>query len=174
MKDKLEVDDAGRLLLVSDVMRVPMILTTRDHITQIQKTHDRILGKEKMEEVMYQSGFESGYDFSTAIANMSALKGEEILNEYLRIASVRGWGRFNIIKTDIDVGEFIIQIHSSIAEEFQPGEGKVCHIWRGIFAGVVQKVVESLEKTGTLKSEEIKCMANGDPYCEIQVKMDYQ
>lgn len=173
LKDKLEVDEAGRLLLVSDVMRVPMILTTRDHMTQIQKSCEGILGKEKMMEVMYQSGFEGGYDFSTAIASMSELKGEQIFDEYLRIASVRGWGRFKMVKMDVDTGEFILQIQSSLAEEFQPGEGKVCHIWRGIFAGVVQTVLESLEKTGTLKSEETKCMADGDPYCEIQIKVDY-
>lgn len=174
LKDKLEVDEAGRLLLVSDVMRVPMILTTRDHITQIQKTCERVLGKEKMVEVMYQSGFEGGYDFSTAIGSMSELNGVQILDEYLRIASVRGWGRFKTVKADVDAGEFIIQIQSSIAEEFQPSAGKVCHIWRGVFAGVVQTVLESLEKTGTLESEETMCIADGDPYCEIQVKVDYR
>lgn len=173
LKDKLEVDDAGRLLLVSDVMRVPMILTTRDHISQIQMTCERVLGKEKMMEVMYQSGFETGYDFSTAIAGMSELEGVQILEDYLRIASVRGWGRFTVVKADVDAGEFIIQTHSSIVEEFPPGSGKVCHIWRGIFAGVVQTVLESLDKTGTLESEETRCMADGDPYCEIRVNVEY-
>ena len=173
LKDKLEVDEAGRLLLISDVMRVPMILTTRDHIIQIQKTCEKIFVREKMVVIMYESGLESGYDFSTAIASMSELKGVQILDEYLRIASVRGWGRFQLVKADVEGGEFVIQIQSSIAEEFQPGEGKVCHIWRGIFAGVVKSVLESLEKTGTLKSEEIKCLADGDSFCEIQVKVDY-
>jgi len=173
LKDKLEVDDAGRLLLVSDVMRVPMILTTRDHISQIQKTCERVLGEDKMVEVMYQSGFETGYDFSTAIASMSELEGVQILDEYLRVASVRGWGRFTVIKADLEIGEFIIQMQSSIVEEFPPSSGKVCHIWRGIFAGIVQTVLESLDKTGTLESEETRCMADGDPYCEIRVKVDY-
>ena len=169
LKDKLEVDEAGRLLLVSDVMRVPMILTTRDHITQIQKTCERILGKERMVEVMYQSGFESGYDFATAIASMSELKGVQILEEYMRLASVRGWGRFKKILTDVEAGVFTIQIQSSIVEEFPPGEGRVCHIWRGLFAGVVQAVLESLEKTGDLRSEETMCLADGDSHCEIRI-----
>ncbi len=173
LKDKLEVDDAGRLLLVSDVMRVPMILTTRDHLSQIQMTCERVLGREKMMEVMYRSGFETGYDFSTAIAGMSELEGVQILEDYLRIASVRGWGRFTVVKADLESGEFVIQTHSSIVEDFPPGSGKVCHIWRGIFAGVVQTVLESLDKTGVLESEETMCMADGDPYCEIRVKVDY-
>ncbi len=173
LKDKLEVDEAGRLLLVSDVMRVPMILTTRDHLTQIQKSGESMLGKERMAEVMYQSSYSGGYDFATAIASMSDLSGEQILDEYLRIASVRGWGRFNKIGADVERGEFIIQIESSIAEEFMPGEGKVCHIWRGLFAGVVQAVLESLEKTGTLRSEETMCLTDGDSLCEIRVHVDY-
>jgi len=128
---------------------------------------------EKMAEVMYQSGFDSGYDFSTAIASMSELSGGQILDEYLRVASVRGWGRFTVVKADLEIGEFIIQMQSSIVEEFAPGSGKVCHIWRGIFAGIVQTALESLDKTGTLESEETRCMADGDPYCEIRVKIDY-
>lgn len=173
LKDKLEVDDSGRLLLVSDVMRVPMILTTRDHIAQIQKTCEEVLGKEKMIEVMYQSGFDSGYDFSIALASMSELSGVQILEEYLRIASVRGWGRFIVEKADLESGEFILQLKSSLVEEFPPGSGKVCHIWRGIFAGVVQAVLESLDKTGVLESEETMCIADGDPECEIRVKVDF-
>ena len=169
LRDKLEVDEAGRLLLVSDVMRVPMILTTRDHIVQIQKACERILGSEKAGEVMYQSGFESGHDFATALAAMSKLKGEEILEEYLRIASVRGWGRFETVKADVSTGLFMVRVHTSIVEEFPPGKGKVCHIWRGSLAGVVQAILESLGKTGEIKSEEMKCMADGDPYCEIQI-----
>ena len=87
LKDKLEVDESERLLLVSDVMRVPMILTTRDHIAQIQKTCEKVLGKEKMIEAMYQSGFDSGYDFATAIASMS----DRYTSDYE--ASHRGHGK---------------------------------------------------------------------------------
>lgn len=173
MKDNLEVDEAGRLLLVSDVMRVPMILTTRDHLMQIQRSGERMLGKERMAEVMYQGGFSGGYDFATAIASMSNLEGEAVLDEYLRVASVRGWGRFKKMKADVEEGEFVIQIESSIAEGFPPGEGKVCHTWRGIFAGVVQAVLESLGKTDALRSEETMCMADGAPLCEIRVHVEY-
>jgi len=48
-------------------------------------------------------------------------------------------------------------------------QGKVCHIWRGFLGGVVQAILESLGKTGEIKSEKTKCMAHGDPYCEIQI-----
>lgn len=174
LKDRLDVDQDGRLLLVSDVMKVPMILTTRDYIIQIQKMCERTVGKEKMKKVMFQSGFEGGHDFASSLAAMSGLKGEQILEEYLRVASVRGWGRFEVIKADASSGIFVVRIHSSFVEEFRLGKGKVCHIWRGFIAGVVQAILESLEKVGTLKSEETECMANGDPYCEIRVKVTFQ
>lgn len=103
---------------------------------------------------------------------MSGLKGEQILEEYIRIASVRGWGRFEIVKADAGSGVFTVRIYNSFAEEYQPGAGKVCHIWKGTFAGVVKAVLESLDKKGEPKSEETKCMANGDEYCEIQVQVE--
>lgn len=108
-----------------------------------------------------------------AAAPFYCARAVQILEDYLRIASVRGWGRFTVAKADVDAGEFIIQTHSSIVEEFPPGFGKVCHIWRGVFAGIVQTVLESLDMMGTLVSEETRCMADGDPYCEIRVKIDY-
>ena len=161
--EKLRMDEGGRLLFG----RTPMILTPRFLFKYIQETLEELGGEGMVSTVMYRAGFKAGYEFAKEQAEMFELRGPEIFEKYLRIASTRGWGRFEILEFDTEDLRARVRIHSSYGEELKGRDKPVCHIWRGAIAGILQYIADSEGRKARIVGKEEKCVAKGDPCYEI-------
>jgi len=161
---KLKLDEEGRLVLDN----VPMIITTRRFIGLIQKIAEEVLGESGAATIMYRAGNQGGYHFAEAQARIFNLKGFEILDKYLSIASVRGWwSRYEVVERSEEPLRVVVRFYNTIAEEWGDVGRPVCHIWRGGLAGILRYMAESMGKKVDIRARETRCIAKGDPYCEI-------
>ena len=164
MFSSLKINGEGHLLY----QNYRMVLTTRNFIAFIQMAAEEVLGEEGARTIMYRAGFKSGYLFASHQAEVFGLKGREIMEKYLADASSRGWGKITILEFDEHAPSVKIKMEGSYAEEFGNVGKHVCHIWRGGIAGILQYITDKEERKLKIIAKENKCIAAGDPYCEIE------
>jgi len=161
---KLKLDDKGRLILGD----VPMILTSRDFLVNLQKTAEEVLGPMGTAALFYRAGFTAAYKLAEAQAKLFNLKGFAVLEKYLELASLEGWwGKCEIIERSEEPLKVVVRFYNSIAEEWGNVGRPVCHLWRGALAGILKYIADSTGKEIEVKVQETACMAEGDPYCEM-------
>jgi len=164
---KLDLDEYGRLVLGD----TPMVLTTRFFIAQIQKTAEEITGVNGAAALMYRAGFKGGYYFAERQAKLFGLKGFEILEKFISIASVRGWwSKYEIIEFNENPLRVVMRFYNTIAEEWGNVGRAVCHMWRGSLSAIMKYIMDSTGKQVKVVGKETKCMAKGDSYCEIIIE----
>jgi hypothetical protein len=81
-----------------------------------------------------------------------------------------GYGKFGFEATQVGDGKALIKIENSAiatayVQKFGKSKHPVCHIIRGGFAGGANKIINRND----LEVVETKCLAMGDPYCEVLV-----
>ncbi len=161
---QLREDKHGRLMLGD----VPMIITTREFLALIQKVAEEVLGEMGAATLMFRAGSQSAYNFAEAQARLYGLKGFEILEKYLEMASVRGWwGKHEIVERSEEPLRVVVRFWNTIAEEWGNVGRAVCHMWRGGLAGILKYIAKSAGKEVEIRVQETACIAKGDPYCEM-------
>jgi predicted hydrocarbon binding protein len=78
-----------------------------------------------------------------------------------------GWGRIEKALLREKTGEFIIRIYDNAFARGQHSQTPSCYFVKGYIEGLIEKLTG---KHAT--SEETKCMAKGDHYCEFQITLD--
>ena len=78
-----------------------------------------------------------------------------------------GWGRIERTLLREKTGEFIIRIYDNAFARGQHSQTPSCYFLKGYIEGLIETLTG---KHAT--SEETKCMAKGDPYCEFQITLD--
>jgi predicted hydrocarbon binding protein len=78
-----------------------------------------------------------------------------------------GWGRIEKTFLREKTGEFIIRIYDNAFAREQHSPMPSCYFIKGYLEGLIETLTG---KHAT--SEETKCMAKGDPYCEFQITID--
>ena len=76
-----------------------------------------------------------------------------------------GWGNFRVIEFNSQQKQLIMEVTSSpFAQASKPSEKPVCHLIRGVLAGLCEGIfrnkVDSIEET---------CLAKGDPVCRFKI-----
>lgn len=165
LKKSLILTDDHRLMLEA----VPMVLMPRWFFGAIMRCLEEAAGKEIAQKVYYDAAFEGAYKWGQAQA-AKGLKGREIMEQYLGSLSLRGWGGFEIIEMDLDEGRGLFRLHNSAtAKELGRGEGCVCYQMPGAMAGALQMILDQAGIDLRVKGAEVKCLAQGDSYCEYVV-----
>jgi predicted hydrocarbon binding protein len=166
MKKTLNLTHDNRLFMGT----VPMILTPRWVLVNIQKELEKIGGLSAAKKSYYRVGFDSGYHFSEILRKTGKLSGEALVRFCLNSISLRGWGKFNLIRLDPKKGIGVFRIRrSAMSEGFGRIGRTVCHIWAGALAGVVQETIDDQDLPLKVKGKEITCKSRGDRYCEFRV-----
>jgi len=161
---KLRLDDEGRLVLGD----VRMILTTREFVVSLQKVAEDVLGTMGAATLLYRVGFLSAYHFAEAQARLFGVRGLDILDRYLELASMRGWwGKHEVLERSEEPLRAVVRFYHTIAEEWGNVGRAVCHLWRGGLAGILKYIADSMGKEVEVRARETACMAKGDPYCEM-------
>jgi predicted hydrocarbon binding protein len=166
MRKALTLSRDHRLVL----HQVPMILTPRWVLVNIQKEMERMGGRKKAKEAYYQIGFDSGYNFSRLMRKTKKLSGEDLAWACLSSISLRGWGKFRMMKLDTKKGVGVFRISRSAMSEGYGRTGQtVCHIWAGAMAGVVQEIIDYQDLDFKVKGREVACRSRGNRNCQFRI-----
>jgi predicted hydrocarbon binding protein len=87
---------------------------------------------------------------------------QEIWRKIVEIYGRCGWGKVQPIMFRQETSEFLIRIYDNAFVKGIRSQTSSCYYVKGLLEGILEQL------TGKhAKSEEIKCMAKGDPYCEF-------
>jgi predicted hydrocarbon binding protein len=92
---------------------------------------------------------------------------EVIFNKFGNYYARWGWGRIEKVFLREKTGELIVRIHDNAFARGQHSQIPSCFFVKGYIEGLIEKLAGK-----HVTSEEAKCMAKGDPYCEFQIAID--
>ncbi|UCD80802.1 MAG: 4-vinyl reductase [Desulfobacterales bacterium] len=167
LKNRLALTEQDRLMLET----VPMLLMPRWFFVAIKKQIESLAGKEIARKVYYEAGYEGAAKWAQTQMKEAGLSGRAVMEQYLASASVRGWGRFEILDFDQERGYGRFRIHhSAVAEETGTAKEVVCDHLPGSLAGAFQTILDHARVRRQVKGRELKCISNEDRFCEFVVE----
>lgn len=160
--DNLEYDPARGRISFQDVAY--MILRP-DTVVDFQKAVEAELG-DRVAEMMMAGGYTGGSRSSRRYKELFNYSDEEIVTFMCNMGAEIGWGKFEIEKLAVEDQELTVVVrHSPFAEAYGQSETGVCHMIRGVMAGMAAGIF------GTeISSAETHCRAKGDEFCRFVVK----
>jgi len=169
----------GRLILTGDYRlmldTVHMLLMPRWFFVAIKKQVEALAGPEIARKVYYEAGYEGATLWAQTQIKEAGLSGRAVMEQYLRSASLRGWGRFEIIGFEIDQGKGFFKLYNSaVAEESGPNPRPICDHLPGSLAGAFQAILDHEKKTVKVAGRETKCISGGGQWCEFVVEPEYK
>jgi len=143
---------------------VRYLLIRPETLMVFQKGMEEEIG-ERASQILFRSGFEGGSLSSKRYREVFGLSDEEIIHFMLEMGTQIGWGRFELERFDpiekhIDTKVF----DSPFAEAYRSSASPVCHLIRGVLAGMAS-IVFGRE----LEGREVLCLAKGDRYCRFEI-----
>ncbi len=129
------------------------------------------IGVQAAEALLYHIGSEMGKAAAQDHIKMGkalGLKSPSEIVKYITIPTYAaiGFARAELSEFDEDVPRYKIRLYNSIECEISKSEGRPSsHLVRGMMAGALS----GIHKTELL-AEEKKCIATGDPYCELEIR----
>lgn len=114
----------------------------------------------------------AGKGAGKSMANLiqKRIKSDSIKDVSKKIAEIYercGWGRVQPIIFRQKTSEFLIRIYNNAFVRGIRSQTSSCYYIKGLLEGIFEQL------TGKhAKSEETKCMAKGDPYCEFILVLD--
>jgi|GEM_PF-1121274 len=119
--------------------------------------------------VWYMAGKGAGRSMAKVL--QTHLKEKEslaaVFDKIARSYTRWGWGRIERALLREKTGEFIIRIYDNAFAREQHSQVPSCYFLKGYIEGLIETLTG---KHAT--SEETKCMAKGDHYCEFQITLD--
>jgi len=141
--------------------------------TFITALQDRVM-KEKGEEwrkIFYQAGKKAmerlapTYEMIMLIPRNSAPK-KKLIEELVEIWSWMSCGRPEVTKIDLKNNNFVFRLYGSTIAKPYIGRGDMmCDYLAGMIAGGFSSIIGK-----PLKCKEVRCIANGDEFCEFELK----
>jgi predicted hydrocarbon binding protein len=143
---------------------VRYLLVRPETLAAFQKAAEKEMG-EKASNILYQSGFQGGTLSSKKYREVFGFSDEEIIRFMVEMGPQIGWGRFELERFDGNKKTLIVRVyHSPFAEGYGPSSKPVCHMIRGVLAGMTSLVFRK-----EIESKEVSCLARGDEYCRFEI-----
>jgi predicted hydrocarbon binding protein len=93
------------------------------------------------------------------------LGAQESVAFMARMGTEIGWGKIEIARLGLDARELEITVASSpFAIDHGASKHGVCHLVRGVFAGMASGIFEC-----EVDSREVECLAMGNSHCRILI-----
>jgi predicted hydrocarbon binding protein len=146
------------------------ILIPPSFITLLQ---DRVMQEkgEAWRKIFYRAGEKAmenlapTYKLLMLIPRNSASK-KKLIEELVEIWSWMSCGRPEVTKIDLKSNHFIFRVYGSTIAKQYLGRGEMmCDYLAGMVAGGLGSMIGE-----SLKCREVKCIANGDEFCEFELK----
>jgi len=161
--DNLKVE-TGRLTFKD----VRYMLIRPDTVVDFQKAVERMIGPDRCAEAMMAGGYTGGSRSSRRYKKLFNYTDEESVAFMCQMGGEIGWGKFRLVELDAASKRLVIEVEdSAFAEAYaqdEPSPLPVCHMIRGVLAGMAAGIFG-----GDVDSEEVMCVAKGDPTCRFVI-----
>lgn len=157
--DDLKYDETQGTLTFKGVR---YMLIRPDTVVEFQKAVEHVLG-DRTAEMMMAGGYAGGSRSSQRYKKEFHYSDEEIVAFMCNMGREIGWGEFEVEELDSESKRLVVVVrNSAFAEAYGPADEGVCHMIRGVLAGLATGVF------GTeARSEETHCRAKGDAECRF-------
>lgn len=135
-------------------------------IVTLHKGIEAEVGPEKCAEIMVSAGSVGGDKSSRRFKEVFGYSEQEIAEFMCKMGGEIGWGIFSLEHLDVDNGEMVVTVKDSpFAAAYGPAEAGVCHLIRGVMAGIGAGLFD-----GPVSAIESTCAAKGDDLCRFEIK----
>lgn len=144
---------------------VRYLLIRPETLSSFQRAMEEAVG-EKGREMLFDAGLRGGTLSTRRYRETLGLSDEKTVRFMITMGSQIGWGRFEVER--FDPGAKILRVkvfHSPFAEAYGPSSRSVCHLLRGVMAGLGSVIFDE-----SVQAEEPLCLAKGDPWCLFEVR----
>jgi predicted hydrocarbon binding protein len=162
--DELEFDPSSGTLTFKGVR---YLLIRPETVTGFQKAVEEVEG-DAAGDLLYQGGFAGGYMSAKKYKETFVFSDREIIDFMMKMGTEIGWGRLELDRYDFTTKQLKISVKNSVfAESYGASRTGVCHLIRGVTAGMASFLF------GTkCIAVETKCISIGDNICTFVVKRD--
>ncbi len=135
-------------------------------IATMHKSMEAEIGPEKCAEIMMAAGNVGGSKSSQRYKEVFGYSEQEIALFMCKMGGEIGWGIFHLARLDVEKGQMIIEVSDSpFAAAYGPSESAVCHLIRGVMAGMGAGIFGS-----EVAALETSCTAKGDSCCRFEIQ----
>jgi predicted hydrocarbon binding protein len=140
-----------------------MIVAVKDARSIIGLTYraSELLGEGTVRAVLVRAGSL----FASDDAKRFAIRGKQLVEDYLKWMSVTGWGMFHVVNLDENGGRIECE-RSVFAEEYPRGKRPVCYF----VIGILSSLMEAAFNHKYMVKEE-RCIAKSDDKCSFEMRM---
>jgi predicted hydrocarbon binding protein len=112
-----------------------------------------------------EAGGREGGRLAAASVLARGLRGREAFETLLAMGGQIGWGRMTLLAWTPEIVRVQVR-HSPFAEVARGSEGPVCHITRGVLAGMLAQLFDG----AAAETDETACEAAGAGACRFEVR----
>lgn len=160
--DEMVYDRSSGALLFNGVR---YLMIRPETIVGFQKAMNESFGKESDKHI-FEGGFTGGYLSANKYKERYNFSDLEIVEFMMKMGTQIGWGHFSLELYDPKLKILNVSVaHSPFAESYGSASHGVCHLIRGVLAGMAS-VLFGKECT----SNEIECRAKGSQICRFVVE----
>ena len=129
---------------------------------------ERMLGPDGANALFREVWYDAGYNFGLMGVKLiketvTTSDPKQLLEAYIKLEfTVRGWGRFEVVKFDPNKPEVVLGAYDTYTKELgiQSSTVPKCYFRWGI-AGAIKAILEETGFKGEIEVEETKCVAKG-------------
>ncbi len=158
----LRFADARGALLYNDVR---YLLIRPETLIAFQKAAEEKLGA-GADELLYAGGFTGGTLSAKKYREVFGLTDAQSVEFMAMMGTEIGWGKFVVSSFDVGKRELVLAVESSpFAAAYGKAERGVCHLIRGVFAGLASGIFGC-----EVESCEAECSATGHACCKFIIR----
>ncbi len=158
----LEFDPARGALLYKDVR---YLLIRPETLISFQKAAEEQLGA-GADALLYAGGFTGGTLSAKKYREVFGLTAEQSIEFMAKMGTEIGWGSFRVVRFGVEHCELVLVVQDSpFASAYGKAERGVCHLVRGVFAGLASGVFGK-----PVEAREEECVAMGNPNCKFVIR----
>lgn len=158
----LTFDAARGALLYNDVR---YLLIRPETLISFQKAAEEKLGA-GADELLYAGGFTGGVLSSKRYREVFGLNDAQSVEFMVKMGAEIGWGKMQVAAFDTGKEELVLVVEGSpFAAAYGKSNRSVCHLIRGVFAGLASGVFGR-----PVESREEECIALGNSRCKFVIR----
>ncbi|MHB8983912.1 MAG: V4R domain-containing protein [Carboxydocellales bacterium] len=150
--------DCGELLLNN----TRYLLIRPETVMTFQREAEVAFGS-AVGQILFQGGYRGGRLSAETFGQSEGRQGAAVASYMADMGTQLGWGKLLVTQCSLESGRLEVEVENSV---FAKGYGKsdhpVCHLIRGVFAGVAEVMFQS-----PVEGEEVTCLARGDHCCRF-------
>ena len=160
--EALEFDEERGVISFKDVR---YLLMRPETLVEFQKALEDRLG-EGAQELLYRGGFTGGHLSTKRYRETFGYGDDEIVQFMMTMGGQIGWGRFEMEEFNPEAKRLVVRVTCSpFAEAYGRSAHPVCHMTRGVMAGMGQTLFGE-----NLTASETHCLAKGDDLCRFLIQ----